>query len=253
MEIANEMKRIIQNGSVWPIGRYRFDRRLIEMVPRNMIDQRVSWSRDSLLILLIKNTHFFERSNRWIINLETTISNVRKNAQKLFCNITMGIEGCSYILFTGNDLTIWNTSLSVWTTHNIVLIRQLVDRKFMGALIVDPENSLSLIIVVVVVVAVVFSRHWLLSWFAWFIIIMVTTFEILGDRLSIVIMFERSSMVCRSRIKYQIVWEDRVDDFLFSRLTTVQRSRMGRSRELQLWKRKNTKKKRKNSKYCEIS
>lgn len=109
---------------------------------------------------------------------------------------------------------------------------------------VDPENSLSLIIVVVVVVAVVFSRHWLLSWFAWFIIIMVTAFEILGDRLSIVIMFERSSMVCRSRIKYQIVWEDRVDDFLFSRLTTVQRSRMGRSRELQLWKRKNTKKKK---------
>lgn len=72
---------------------YRFER-LIEMGIQ-MIEYLDS--RDSFLILLIKNTHFFEGSNRWIINLiETTISNARTNAQKIFCKIKMGIKGYSY-------------------------------------------------------------------------------------------------------------------------------------------------------------
>lgn len=160
---------------------YRFER-LIEMGIQ-MIEYLDS--RDSFLILLIKNTHFFEGSNRWIINLiETTISNARTNAQKIFCKIKMGIKGYSYtyiyIYCSPEMISRYEIRRCQFEQRTILsLFDSLSIGKFMGALIVDPENCSSLIIVVVVA----FSRHWLLSWFAWFIVIMVAAFEILGDHL----------------------------------------------------------------------
>lgn len=137
-----------------------------------------SLDQETLLILLIKNTHFFGRSNRWIINLETTISNARKNAQKIFCKITVGIEGCSYIYIYivhrkwSRDMKYVAVSLN---NAQYCPYSTACRSKIHGCVHHRRSRELSLIIVVVVVV---FSRHW----FAWFIIIMVAAFEILGDR-----------------------------------------------------------------------
>lgn len=69
MEVTNEMERIIQimDPSInWWFK--RFLKKRFREYEQMTIDQRVSWSRDSFfLILSIENTHFFERSNRWII------------------------------------------------------------------------------------------------------------------------------------------------------------------------------------------
>lgn len=154
-----------------------------------------------------------------------------------------------YILFTGNDLTIWNTSLSVRTTHNIVLIRQLVNRKIHGC--VD-RRSRELFVshyrrrrrlfssLIIIMIRVVHCHHgsrirdtrWSLVALVDRVIIVRLT---IIDGLSIIVYVScTKSCVRRSSRRFRF----------FQRLTCIVRtSRMERSRELlQVWKRKNTKK-----------
>lgn len=129
-----------------------------------------------------------------------------------------------YILFTGNDLTIWNTSLSVRTTHNIVLIRQLVNRKIHGC--VDRRSRelfvshyrrrrrlfSSLIIIMIRVVHCHHGSH--IRNTQWSLVALV-------DRVIIVRLTIIDGL---SIVAYRVpnrVWEDRVDDFVFFNVSRV--------------------------------